>query len=231
MQRISIVIPVYNDKGSLQTLLKHLKWAFNPELLEVIVVDGGSTDNVEQIIPAQVKFLQNSKACRAAQMNHGARYAAGEILYFVHADCLPPLTLVPDINKALEQGHTVGCYRLKLTPSNWLLELNSYFSRFKTVFSGGGDQTLYLPKQLFEEAGGFNEDFSVMEDFELVHRLMPKYGYHIMPKDVINSSRKYDQNSYLRVNWANYRAFRMYRQRVPAHIIKERYYGWLNPVK
>ena len=231
MRRISVIIPVYNDREPLQELLEHLALALNRDLMEVVVVDGGSTGGVEDTIPAEVKLLRTDKACRAVQLNAGAHAAAGDILYFLHADCLPPFTLVEDINKAVEAGHLVGCYRLKLTPGHWLLDMNSFFSRFRTMFSGSGDQSLYLPKKIFKEVGEYNEGYSVMEDFELVHRLMPLYGYRILPKDVCVSSRKYKHNSYFKVNLANYLSFQLYRQQVPPHVIRECYYGYLGQVK
>ncbi|MCJ8163211.1 TIGR04283 family arsenosugar biosynthesis glycosyltransferase [Pontibacter sp. E15-1] len=231
MRKVSVIIPVYNDSEVLQALLRHLALADHPDMLEILVVAGGSADNLSGEMPRGIRLLRTSAACRAVQLNAGARAATGKVLCFVHADCLPPLTLVADINQALDAGHWIGCYRLKLTPGNWLLALNSYFSRFVTAFSGGGDQTLYLPKKVFETMGGFNESFCIMEDFELVHRLMPVYGYHVLPKDVLVSSRKYRQNSYLKVNLANYRCFRLYWKQAPPQLIKERYYNWLHQVK
>ncbi|MFD2515801.1 TIGR04283 family arsenosugar biosynthesis glycosyltransferase [Pontibacter locisalis] len=231
MRRISVIIPVFNDRKALQQLLEHLELAFDRELMEVVLVDGGSTDGVDAIIPAEVKLLRTKKASRAVQLNAGARAATGDVLYFLHADCLPPLTLVDDINKAIDAGHLVGCYRLKLTPGSLLLDINSFLSRFRTMFSGGGDQSLYLPKEIFEEIGGYNEDYCVMEDFELVHRLMPLYGYRILPKNIYASSRKYRQNSFLRVNLANYLSFKLYRKKVQPRVIRENYYAMLKQVK
>ncbi len=196
-----------------------------------MVVDGGSAESINDIVPAAVKLLKTSHASRAVQLNAGARMATGDLLYFLHADCLPPLTLVKDINNAIDAGHLVGCYRLKLKPGNWLLNINSFLSRFRTMFSGGGDQSLYLPKMVFEETGGYNEDYCVMEDFELVHRLIPLYGYHILPKNILVSSRKYSYNGYFKVNLANYLTFRLYRNKVQPKIIQEHYYAMLKRVK
>ncbi|MBD1396845.1 TIGR04283 family arsenosugar biosynthesis glycosyltransferase [Pontibacter sp. JH31] len=223
MRKVSVVIPVYNDKAPLQKLLEHLGNALDRQLMELVVVDGGSTDGVDAIIPAPVKLLRTDRACRAVQLNAGAEVGTGEILYFLHADCLPPLTFVKDINRAMDAGYMVGCFRLKLMPGNLLLNINSFLSRFRTMFSGGGDQSLYLPKSVFEEIGGYNETFCVMEDFELVHRLMPLYGYHILPKDIQASARKYSENSYFRVNKANYLAFQLYKKKVPPQVIREQY--------
>ncbi len=231
MQKVSVIIPVYNDAEALQTLLKHLEAADMQEFLEIIVADGGSAEDVAAFLPPRVKLVKTAKASRAVQLNAGAKVATGQLLHFVHADCLPPLTLVADINQAVAAGNWVGCYRLKLHPGNWLLAINSYFSRFVTAFSGGGDQTLYLPRKVFDAIGGFNESFCIMEDFELVHRLMPLYGYHVLPKNVLVSSRKYRHTSYLKVNLANYRSFRLYWKRVPPPQIRERYYSWLQQAK
>lgn len=231
MLKLSVVIPVYHDKDALLLLLAKLSRADNQEHFEVIVVQADKMDDLSSIEGINIRLINAKAPCRAEQFNLGASNAVNEILYFVHADSIPPSSFVKDINRALDAGHLVGGYRLKFSPGIFMLKLNAFITRFSSGFSGGGDQTLFLPKELFEEVGGFKEDYCIMEDFELVHRLIPIHGYHVMAKEVTISSRKYKHNSYLRVSFANYMAFKLYRNKVSPSIIKERYYGYLNKVK
>lgn len=223
---ISVIIPVLNDEKRIATLLDHLNKIRNTFSLETIVVDGGSEKISEFTKWPWVRCLKSRRG-RAIQMNAGAKIAKGDLLYFVHADALPPLSFSEDISAAVRNGHSLGCFRSRLVPSNVLTNINSYFSKFNSRFSGGGDQTLYIKKEIFDKEGGFDENYCIMEDFELVRRLRPKYGYYIIPKEVMVSARKYKANNYLKVTVANYRAFKMFERGEKSENIRMAYYSWI----
>ena len=93
---LSIIIPVLNEATTIKNLLDFLSENSSGENeIEIIVVDGGSSDGTQQIIKTftettgSVSFLTSEKG-RAKQMNKGSREASGEILYFLHADSFPP---------------------------------------------------------------------------------------------------------------------------------------------
>lgn len=223
---VSVIIPVLDEEKRIGVLLDHLRKIKGQNAFEVIVVDGGSTHALSAEKWPWVRYIQSNRG-RAIQMNAGAGMALGDLLYFVHADVLPPPTFYDDIIEAVKAGFPIGCFRTKLVPESFLTNINSYFSRFNGRFCGGGDQTLYITKKVFEKEDGFNEDFCIMEDFEFVRRLKPKYEFHIIQKDVIVSARKYQVNSYWKVNLANYRAFRMFEKRVEPAVIRKAYYSWI----
>ena len=98
---ISIIIPVLNEADTIGKLLIHLKDnSVEQNISEIIIVDGGSTDGTIEIIQNTIsKFpskyskkhcIIKSEKGRAIQMNTGAHQAIGSILYFLHADSLPP---------------------------------------------------------------------------------------------------------------------------------------------
>ncbi|HLT93386.1 MAG TPA: glycosyltransferase family 2 protein [Membranihabitans sp.] len=231
MKKISVIVPVLNDYKALYVLIQHLNKSDDRDDFEWIIVDGGSNVAPEWLIHMEnVRWIHSAKKGRAVQMNLGARTAKHDILYFVHADTLPPLSFVRDINMAILRKLEVGAFRLKLDSINPLLTINSFITWFNNPFSGGGDQSLYILRGRFYEEGGFNERFSIMEDFEFVNRLTPKTGYHIIPKNILASSRKYTHNGYLRVNIANLKAFLLFKRGIDPDIIKSRYYHWLEKV-
>ena len=136
--------------------------------------------------------------------------AKGNVLYFVHADTRPPKSFVADIRTATEDGYQSGCYRFKFDSDRPLLKFNSYCTRFNRLMVRGGDQTLFIKKELFQELGGFDEYYTVMEEYPLIKKLMQRKTFKIMDGDVLVSARKYEHNSYLRVNLANFIAFMMF---------------------
>lgn len=212
LRTISIIIPTLNEVDNLHTLLSFFRNHPNYPQIEVIVVDGGSTDGTLESVSAfnEVRIFKTN-ASRPVQMNFGAGKAVHDLLYFVHADVRLPHTFYQDLISATDHFQA-GCYRYRFDSKNPLLRINGFFSRFPMMWCRGGDQTLFINRKLFDNLGGFNEDFCVMEDFDLICRIKKVTPFHIIPKNIQVSARKYEQNSYFKVQWANLSAFRMYRK-------------------
>lgn len=181
---------------------------------EIIVADGGSTDDTLQLAASAgaITVLSPEKG-RAAQMNYGASLASGDILYFIHADVCPPQSFVQDIVTAIEEGYDAGRYRMRFDTRKWYLRINEWFTRFDWFVCYGGDQTLFIKRNLFETSGGFRSDMRIMEDFEFTKRLRRQnVKYKIFRKGALVSDRKYDNNSWWQVQRANYVIVKMYRR-------------------
>ncbi|MEM6642500.1 MAG: TIGR04283 family arsenosugar biosynthesis glycosyltransferase [Bacteroidota bacterium] len=219
---ISVIIPTLNEEEALPTLLDFLCKHPARNEFEVLIIDGGSSDGTLKICSERpVQVIHSEKASRAAQMNIGAAAASGDILYFVHADAVPPESFVNDIKQAQTDGFQSGCYRFRFDRKPYfLLYINEFFTRFPFSWCRGGDQTLFITKVLFEELRGYNEEHVIMEDYEFLERLQNVASFKILPKSVKVSSRKYKHNSYLQVQVANFRAMRMYKSGVPPLEIK-----------
>jgi hypothetical protein len=144
-------------------------------------------------------------------MNYGAQQARGEILYFVHGDSLPPETYADDVVAAVAEGFSIGCFRFLFDSGRPLLRLNSYFTRFDKMWCRGGDQTLFVTHALFDELKGYDETHLIMEEYDFITRARQKYPFKIIPKNVLASARKYENNSYFKVQLANLIVFNMYR--------------------
>lgn len=210
--RLSVIIPTYNEEKAIASLVKHLLISPGGAVEEVLVIDGGSTDQtiaVAQRAGAQVHV--SPWKGRADQMNYGAKIARGDVLYFVHADTQPPAGYVADIQASLRMGHSIGGYRSRFDAVHPLLALNSYFSRFNRLTCRGGDQTLFVTRLLFDQLKGYDNYYVVMEDFDFIRRAHRRSRFRIMPKEARVSARKYEENSYGRVTIANFIVFTMFR--------------------
>lgn len=196
--KISIIIPTLNEAATISTLLSHLidNSFVKDNIKEIIFVDGGSTDGSQGII-LQLSKQENiirlvaSKKGRAIQMNTGAKAAKGEILYFLHADSLPPLHFDMDIIEEVKKGNNAGCFRMKFDSNHWWLRFLGWLTQFESKRCRGGDQSQFITKSLFNEIGGYDESFIVYEDNELVDRLFALKQFVIIPKYIITSARKY----------------------------------------
>ncbi len=211
--QISIVIPVLNEAERIGSLVRHLREQGGQAVLEILVVDAGSKDKTAQLAAeAGAKILPCPVCSRAAQMNLGARAAEGDVLYFVHADTLPPASFSTDIQAGLESGYVMGCYRYKFDSPNILLKINAFFNRFHWLWCQGGDKTFFIKKEIFEKTGGYDERHVIMEEYDFVRRVMPLYKLLIIPKYATVSARKYEQNGWLRVQLANIVVFNLWRR-------------------
>ena len=154
-------------------------------------------------------YLRSDKAGRNHQMNAGAAQASGDILYFVHADTLVHPDFERDIEKAIESGADLGCYRYVFDQyPNPLMYINSFFTRFPMIWCRGGDQTLFIRKEVFEALGGFCPEHLIMEDYDILVRSKDRFSFKIIPKNVIVSARKYETNGYWKILKANYTIMR-----------------------
>ena len=226
---ISIIIPTLNEAENMRLLIPFLQQNADHRLLEIIVVDAGSDDDTEGVARAfGAVALQSPQRGRAVQMNHAAQQAKGEVLYFIHADCKPPPTYLDDIQHALTEGYVMGCYRYRFDKQRFILKINAYFNRFEPLYCRGGDETLFVLKDTFEYLEGFDESYCIMEEYDFIRRARAVFSFKIIPKYAIVSARKYDSNSWLRVQIANMTAFKMFRKGVPSEEIARTYRQMLN---
>jgi rSAM/selenodomain-associated transferase 2 len=225
---ISIIIPTLNEAINLQRLIPFLAVLEKNIIIEILVVDGGSTDNSRAIASQYGAIVIPSAICsRAAQLNAGAKVAKGSILYFVHADSLPLKSLAADILGAIASGYRAGCFSYEFESKRLMLRINSWFTQFNGIFSGGGDQTLFIEKSFFKELGGYDEKFTIMEDFDFVRRIRKLTQFKLIKKSIKVSDRKYQTNSWLNVQWANLIAMTAFRLGVKPERIKNLYYNRL----
>jgi|AntRauTorckE6833_2_1112554.scaffolds.fasta_scaffold43611_2 rSAM/selenodomain-associated transferase 2 len=223
--KITVIIPTLDEAENIEQLLHYLHQHASGHIAEIIVSDAESKDNTQDIAKKNDAIVICTKqASRAHQMNEAAKMATGDILYFVHADAKPPQSFTSDILKAVNKGTDFGCYRFKFDSKHPFLAVNSFFTRFKVLWCRGGDQTMFIKKSVFDHNDGFDEEFVVMEDFELIRRLWNKYRFDIIPKSVLVSARKYEDNGYWQVNLANLKIYKMFMKGYHPQILKEKYF-------
>lgn len=226
---LSVIIPTYNEADNIARLVHDLRRYDPAGQVEVLVVDADSPDGTAEVARAAgATVLPAPRPGRAAQLNYGAAEATGDILYFVHADVGIHPAYVPTIAAAVAQGYAAGCYRFRFDSAHPLLRLNSYGTRFPGLMSRGGDQTLFMTRALFEQLGGFDERFVIMEDFDIIRRIRRVAAFRLVPQDVVVSARKYATNSWLRVQVANLTAFALFFLNVSPARIARTYKAMLN---
>lgn len=205
---ISIVIPVLNEAETIEDLLQHISEnVLATSVSEIVVVDGGSDDNSREIV---ARFADNSlinvvsvgsNKGRAKQMNAGAKISTGSILYFLHADSYPPNGFDSLIISEVEKGNSAGCFRLKFDSNHPVLRISQWFTRFNFNFCRGGDQSLFVTRNAFDELNGYNESYTIYEDCEFINRIYAKYKFVIINDRLTTSARKYEQQGTVKLQY------------------------------
>ena len=197
---LSIVIPTLNEAHSIAATLGHVHATVGAGVAyEVLVSDGGSTDATLALAAAHgAQALAAPRPGRAAQLNFGASQARGSILYFLHADTLPPAGFGQLIWRYRARGYRSGCFRLRFDVRHPVLQFSGWCSRFNAPAFQFGDQSLFVEKALFEQLGGFDERMLLMEDVDLPMRIKRRARFVVMPQSVITSARKYVVHGVLR---------------------------------
>ncbi len=192
---ISVIIPVLNEAGTIESVLKMLQ----PEAVEIIVVDGGSQDSTIALSEALAQHsahinIISATPGRANQMNAGAAIATGEILLFLHADTCLPSGFSALVVQALESGAIAGAFALHIAGAmpglRWIERGVQWRSRFLQL--PYGDQAIFLKASQFWAIGGF-ANLPIMEDFELVRRLQKLGKIAIVSTPVLTSGRRWQK--------------------------------------
>ena len=209
---ISVVIPTLNEADALTETVR-LACA-SGEVSEIIVVDGGSTDDTARLASELGCRVLRSPPGRGAQMRLGAAHATGDVILLLHADTHLPPDAGRAILDALRDPATVGGGFWKVFDQpRWFMR-GSRMRCWLRLLLGGmilGDQAIFLRRDVMDCIGGV-PDWPLMEEYELCRRLRTVGRLALADATVITSARRFWERgglrTYLRMGWVTLR-FRM----------------------
>lgn len=201
---ISVVIPVFNEEKRILNTLKAI-YAGSLAPMEVIVVDGGSTDCTVSIIKnayPEVIILKNPDKTAAMGRNVGIRKARGEVIAFTDGDCLVDCNWLKNIKKHFEEADIdgLGGKVLNAEPENhyeeywgnlaWNLIMNfpnaSYEVKEKRLNDAFVTANCAYKKELLYRIKGFSKFFANnAEDIDLCWRAIDKGAKLVYVPDVV----------------------------------------------
>lgn len=194
--KISIIIPIYNEEATIKNTQAQLKTLSRD--IEVIFVDGGSTDNTTNMIIDPFKLVKSEKG-RANQMNKGALESSGEVLFFMHCDSVLPRNADKEIEEVMK-NYQAGYFGIKFDTNNLLMKCCQWMSNLRAkngiVF---GDQGIFLKRELFFELGMFPK-LPIMEDYQFsLNARAKEISFGRTKSRIITSDRRFSGSNFHRL--------------------------------
>src|ERR1017187_1212854 len=223
---ISVIIPTLNEEVNLPVTLRQL--TDHPDV-ELIVVDGGSTDRTVEIALHFTPYVFRASPGRAQQMNIGARHATGDILLFLHADTfLLPGALDEIQRRIIGDGAVGGAFDLHIDSRRRLCKFVARVAsrRSRWLHLPYGDQGIFVWRQVFEALGGFPE-IAIMEDIAFARRLRRAGRLTFIRSGLVTSGRLWNANGVVRTILVNWWVTALFILHVPPSELRRIYDGWL----
>lgn len=181
---VSVIIPVHNDRASLQKCLSALYFQTYPySRYEVLVVDNNSTEDLYSLCQQfpNVRYCQESTPGSYAARNKGVSVAKGEAIAFTDADCIPDTNWLSEGVTALLQHPEAGivggavqfCFQgskpnpVEYFDSIFYLQQQAYIER--DHYAVGAN--LFTRRLVLEKVGGFESRLLNLGDKEWGQRV------------------------------------------------------------
>jgi rSAM/selenodomain-associated transferase 2 len=198
---VSIIVPIYNEAAALPGFVEHLQGlrTADPAGIELVLVDGGSSDDSVEEIEEAGLVCRHANRGRAVQMNDGAQAATGDLLLFLHADTRINLEAIAQARQAIVDGAVGGFFEVCLSSSRPLLSLVGRMISWRSRLSGvaSGDQAIFVTRAAFDEVGGYAA-LPLFEDVDLSRRLKRLGQFTAVDASVTTSARRWENGGAIR---------------------------------
>ncbi|MDR0879214.1 MAG: TIGR04283 family arsenosugar biosynthesis glycosyltransferase [Clostridioides sp.] len=174
-------------------------------------------------VQPEIKVISSDRG-RAVQMNAGANASSGEILFFLHADSLPPSSAIEDICRVVSIGYNAGCFKIKFDSDKFLMRCCGFMSNLRVRLRNiaFGDQGIFLKKELFYRLGGYRE-IPLMEDYQLSMDIKKNFKIGQTKTVITTSSRRFLDCGVVKTMYKMQKLQGMYRRGVKAEKIADLY--------
>jgi len=199
MTKLSIVMPVLDEVAEIETALSALA-PYRRRGVEVIVVDGGSSDGTPERARVLADRVIVAPRGRSLQMNVGGAAARGDVLLFLHADTqLPENADGLVLDGLARSGRAWGRFDVRFDGGG-LLRVVAIMMNWRSRLTGiaTGDQAMFMTRAAFDKAGGFPQ-IALMEDVALSVRLKRFGRPCALRARVTTSARRWRKHGTMRI--------------------------------
>ena len=196
--KVSIIIPVLNEAELIAQTLTRLAPCRN-QGHELIVVDGGSSDETVSVAQQHADKVLCSRRGRAWQMNQGIAVAQGDILLFLHADTQMAHQALTRVINAIEEGYFWGRFDVRLSGKHLMFRIIERMMNLRSRLTGvaTGDQAIFVSNECIDIVGDYPQ-IALMEDVLFSKRLRNLGWPACISQPVVTSSRRWEEHGVLR---------------------------------
>jgi rSAM/selenodomain-associated transferase 2 len=218
---VSIIIPTLNEARRITELVKHAQSLGD---VEVLVVDGGSSDGTQELARTAGARVIHAARGRGPQMDAGAAEATGDVFIFLHADTRLPEDAVDHVRAALVDPAVIGGnFYLRYVPFTRVgLALTAFHHLQRSLFhSYGGQSAIFVRREAFQALGGFGP-WPVLEDRLFAEKLEHAGPTRHLPTWAETSARRFVGREWRAIGvWAAMRTLHVLR--VPPRVLARLY--------
>jgi rSAM/selenodomain-associated transferase 2 len=190
---ISLIIPARNDALALQHTLDHLQELTGIAGVEIVVAASGDLTSTERAVAGRAQLIWPARSSRSGLMNSAADVANGDILFFLHADSLPPRDALEQIRSLLQNPKILGgAFEHRFLETSWSLRAISWINRrrYRLTRNYYGDQGIFVRANVFRNLSGYR-DLGLMEDLDLSQRLKRSGRTALIRSPLVTSGRRF----------------------------------------
>lgn len=211
--RLSIIVPTLNESTHIGTLIEHIGGQSLAPECELIIADGGSSDDT--LTQARIAAERRGVSCitltaprgRGSQMNHGACVARASELLFLHADSelLWP-HLLADALAAMEAARqkwgtqVAGHFQLRFARTDSKPSMSYQFFEAKSALNRSecinGDQGMWFSGEYFANLGAYDTSLDYMEDARIARRVFEHGRWVTLPRYLVTSARRFESEGF-----------------------------------
>ena len=226
---ISVIVPTLDEERPIARLLGDLRELEVPH--EVIVVDGGSSDDTVAVAERYGARVLCSRRCRGAQLAAGAREATAPLLCFLHADVRLHAAARRELAE-LARSHPAGAFafRFRIDARGWRYRFIEFGAqlRMRLFALPYGDQGLIVSRTDYDTAGGY-PDLPLMEDVALIRALRRVTDVRSLSSELPASARRWERDGPLTRMLGNWRNMLAYQLGASPHELAARYPPYGDP--
>lgn len=205
---ISVVIPTLNSAA-------HLPYALSPlvtgvakgAVKQVVIADGGSTDETLEIAGAAGCDVVAAKPVRSRQLIAGAASARGDWLLFLHPETVLGGGWSDEASRFMARASArsrAAAFRFAFDDDERAARRVEYWVRWRCRHFGlpSGAQGLLISRRLYDIVGGY-PPMDFMEDVEIVRRI-GRRRLSMLETDASINAEKYRRDGYEKRAWAEF---------------------------
>jgi rSAM/selenodomain-associated transferase 2 len=192
---LSIIIPTLDEAKHIGATLEAVRTLKGR--IETIVADGGSSDATAEVAGKNGARVLHSDRGRGAQMHGGSCVARGDVLWFLHADTIPPPDAPAKILEVMRDPAVVGGnFGLDFDgESRAARALTFLYPHFRKLGLCYGDSGIFVRRETYVKLGGF-KPYPIFEDLDLVRRLKLEGRFVHLDSRLTTSARRFEGRSF-----------------------------------